>query len=98
MVKLDRQLSDSFPNKDQDTEVWITVIEYFRVRLDDIGSNFLEKEFMIHVLNNLPTDYYLQIALLEKRIGDKVKQITVEEMRAELSLNFERLNMTYKKD
>jgi hypothetical protein len=30
---------------------------------------------------------------LEKRIGDKDKSLTVKEVRAELSLNFERLNM-----
>jgi hypothetical protein len=44
-------------------------------------------------LNNLPTEYNLQLALLEKSIGDKDKPLTVEEMRAELSLRFERLNM-----
>jgi hypothetical protein len=35
---------------------------------------------MIHVLNNLPDEYDLQLGLLEKRIGDKDKPLTVEEI------------------
>jgi hypothetical protein len=50
------------------------------------------------VLNNLPTGYNLQFALLEKRFGDKDEPLTVEEIRAELSLRFERLNMKYTKN
>jgi hypothetical protein len=43
---------------------------------------------MIHVLNKLPTEYNLQLVLLEKRIEDKDKSlIVVEEIRAELSLS-----------
>jgi hypothetical protein len=45
---------------------------------------------MIHVLNNLTSDYDLQLALMKKRIGDNEKPLTVEEIRTELSLCFER--------
>jgi Zinc knuckle len=48
---------------------------------------------MIHVLNNLTPDYDLQLALMEKRIGDNDKPLTVEEIRAELSQCFERLSV-----
>jgi hypothetical protein len=41
---------------------------------------------MIHMLSNLTTDYDLQLALLERKIGDKEKPLTVEESRAKLSL------------
>jgi hypothetical protein len=40
-------------------------------------------------LNNLPIEYNLQLALLEKRIGDRDKPLAFEEMRAELSLRVE---------
>jgi hypothetical protein len=48
---------------------------------------------MIHVLNNIPTEYNLQLTLLEKRIEDKDKPLTVEEIQTDLSLVFEILNM-----
>jgi hypothetical protein len=56
-----------------------------------MGSSIPENQFKIHVLNNLIADYDLQIALLEKRIGVKERSLTVDEIRAELSLHFERL-------
>jgi hypothetical protein len=39
---------------------------------------------MIHVLNNLTSDYDLQIALLERKIGDVANPLTVGEIRTEL--------------
>jgi hypothetical protein len=53
---------------------------------------------MIHVLNNLTPDYDLQVVLLERRIGDVEQPLTVSEIRAELSLRFERINKNLNKD
>jgi hypothetical protein len=47
---------------------------------------------MIHVLNKLTSDYDLQLVLIEKRVGDALNHLTVEDIKAELSLCFERLN------
>jgi hypothetical protein len=47
---------------------------------------------MIHVLSNLTSDYDLQVALLERRIGDVEQPLTVTEIRPELSLHLERIN------
>jgi hypothetical protein len=49
---------------------------------------------MIQVLNNLTTDYNIQLALMEKRIVDLKKPLSMEEIKAELSLCFERLNVS----
>jgi hypothetical protein len=68
------------------------------VRLDDMGSSIFEYQFMVHVLKNLTSDYELQLALMEKRIGEKEKPLTVEEIRAELSLHCERLRMNSTKN
>jgi hypothetical protein len=48
---------------------------------------------MIHILNNLTSDYKLQLAMMERRVGDIEKPLTVEEIRGKLSLCYERLNM-----
>jgi gag-polypeptide of LTR copia-type len=92
MVKLDKQFRDSSLKKGEDPEVWITQLEDISARLEEMGLEILEKQFMIHVLNNLPPDYDLQVALLERRIGDEKDPLTVSEIRSELSLRFERLN------
>jgi hypothetical protein len=56
MIKLDKQFRDSTLKKGQDPEVWIIKLDYYCVRLDDFGSRISENQFMIHVLNNLPTE------------------------------------------
>jgi hypothetical protein len=48
---------------------------------------------MIHILNNMTSDYDLQLALMERRINDKVSPLTVDEIRDDLNLKFERLNI-----
>jgi hypothetical protein len=90
MVKLDKQFRDSFLKKDQYPEVWITELKDFCIRRDHMVSSISENQFMIHVFINFPTEYDLQLALLEKRIGDKYKQLPKKETRTDLSLSFER--------
>jgi hypothetical protein len=58
-----------------------------------MDSSISENQFMIHILNNLTSDYELQFAMMERRVGDIEKPLTVEEIRGELSLHYERLNM-----
>ncbi len=44
---------------DEDPDVWITNLEAFRHRMDEIGlvGRMSDTEFMIHVLNILPEQY-----------------------------------------
>jgi hypothetical protein len=50
-------------------------------------------QFIFNVLNNLTSDYDPQLALMERRVGDADKPLSVEEVRGELNLRFKRLNM-----
>jgi hypothetical protein len=93
MVKLEKQFRELSLKKCQDPEVWITKLEDLCVKLKNMGSCITENQFMIHILNNLTSDYDLQLALMERRVGDADKALTVEEVRGELNLRFERLTM-----
>jgi gag-polypeptide of LTR copia-type len=75
--------------KGENPEVWITELEDLRIRLEDMGSIISDNQFMIHVLNNLTSDYDLQLVLMEKRVGDSEKPLSIEEIKAELGLHFE---------
>jgi hypothetical protein len=48
---------------------------------------------MIHILDNRTLNYDLQLALIERRVGNADKPLTVEEVRGELNLRYKRLNM-----
>jgi hypothetical protein len=93
MVKLENQFREISLKKGQDPEVRITELEDLCVKLENIGSCMPENQFMIHLLNNLTSDYDLQVALIERRVGNADKLITVEEVRENLNLRSERLNM-----
>jgi gag-polypeptide of LTR copia-type len=93
LVKLDRQFRELSIKKGQDPEILITELEDFSVKLDKMGSSILENRFLIHILNNLTSDYDLQLALMERKIGINENPLTVKDIRAELSLRFQRLGM-----
>jgi hypothetical protein len=69
MVKLEKQFRELLLKKGLDAEVWITELEDLRVKLENMGSLITENQLMIHVLNNLTSDYDLQLALMEGRVG-----------------------------
>jgi hypothetical protein len=83
MVKLEKQFRALSLGKGEDPVVWKTELEDLRIRLEDMGSTISDNQFMIHVLNNLTTDYNLQLVIMEKRV-----------VEAGLSLCFERLNVS----
>ena len=93
LVKLEKQFRELSLKKDEDPEVWITQLEDLRVRLEAMDSIISDNQFMVHILNNLTSEYELQVAMMERRVGDAEKPLTIEEIRGELSLRFERLNL-----
>jgi hypothetical protein len=62
------------------------------MKLDELGSSISENQFILHILNNITANYDLQLAMMEKRINDKINPLTIDEIRADLNLRFERLN------
>jgi gag-polypeptide of LTR copia-type len=92
LVKLEKQFRELSLKKGQDPEIRITELVDLCVSLETMDSSILENQFMIHILNNLTSDYKLQLAMMEKRVGDIENPVTVEEIKGELSLRFERLN------
>jgi gag-polypeptide of LTR copia-type len=81
MVKLEKQFIGLALKKGQYPEVWITELEDLCMRLEEMGSSISDNQFMIHMLNNLTSDYELQLALMENRVGDAENSLTVEEIR-----------------
>jgi hypothetical protein len=61
------------------------------MKFKDMGSTMTDDQFMIHVRNNLTSDYELQMVLLEKRIANKENPLEVEKSREAWNLIFERL-------
>ena len=78
-------------NKRDDPDVWIGHLEDLRIRKEQQGSVTTDKEFMMHVLNNLPKEYETQQSMLEKRLKDVEDPLAIEEIRTDLNLCYQRL-------
>ncbi len=90
-TKLHSQFYQSQLRKTVDPEVWITEMEDLRARLEDAGSTMADDHFMTQILNCLTDEYLLEVKLMEKRIGATNEPLTIEEMKNELGLAYERL-------
>jgi Zinc knuckle len=92
LVKTERILRDSTLGKNEDPEVWINSLEDQQIALDVRGSSMTEDQLMVQVLNSLTSDYELQMLLIEKRIGNRENLVSIEALKDELSLRFERIS------
>jgi len=50
-----------------------------------------DEDFIIHVLNNLPLEYEVQISKLEERFSSTTNPLTIGDMRNKLNLKYARL-------
>jgi hypothetical protein len=92
LVKLEKQFRKCSLQKGQDPDIWITELEDYRMRLEELGSRISDNQFILHTLNNMTEDYDLQLAMMEKRVTDKSNPLTIDKIRDYLKLGFERVN------
>jgi hypothetical protein len=59
---------------------------------EELGSSISDNQFILHILNNMTEDYDLQFAMMEKRVTDNSNPLTINKIRDDLNLRFERLN------
>jgi hypothetical protein len=58
----------------------------------EMGSKISDTQFLLHIMNNLTPEYENQINLHEQRIDDDFNPLSIEDLREELNLRYERLN------
>jgi hypothetical protein len=54
-----KQFRQSALKKGHDSDIWITELEDYRMKLDGLGSNISENQFILHILNNMTANYDL---------------------------------------
>ena len=94
LIALKKEFTNSrLESRMNDPDIWIGNLEDLRIRIEQQGSSMNDLDFMIHILNNLPKDYEISQAKLEDRLGDDIDPLTIEEIRTELNLKFQRMNL-----
>ena len=95
MIKLVKEFGQmSLSGPDKDPEEWITNLEYVRARLGQLGKKIEEEDAMIHILNNLPVEYENTVEVMERRLDDTMDPLTIDIIRDELSLKYEKIKRT----
>ena len=70
LIKIKRKVAKSRLKKNtKDPEEWITELEELCDHLENMGSIMSDEDLMIHVLNNLPSEYELQVEQMEEKVN-----------------------------
>ena len=89
--KINRLFYQAKLKKQVDPDVFVTYLEGLRTTMGDMNNFITDKQFIMHVMNNLNKDYDNTVENLEKLIDNKNDPLTIEQMREDLSLKHERL-------
>ena len=94
LMALKKEFTNSrLSKKSEDPDVWMSTLEDLRIKMESQGSNMTDVDFMIHILNNLPSVYEVSQAKLEDRLNDEIDPLTIEEIRTELNLKYQRMHL-----
>jgi len=72
----------------EDPDVWMSQLEDLRGRLKDMNAPISDNNFYVHILNNLPPEYEVQVSKLEERFGSTTNPLTIQDLRNELNLKY----------
>ena len=95
-IKLKKEFANSdLGGVDNRPDEWMTNLESMRSQMNAINinnkTNMSEVDLIIHILSNLPEEYEVAIAELEKELQDTSKTLDIEEVRRVLNSRYERI-------
>jgi gag-polypeptide of LTR copia-type len=100
LMQLTREFHSKSLQSGHDPDVYITNLEAIKVQMAELDHEINEKSLILHILNNLNDDYEMEVKMLEhrmQRLKDEGKEMSIEEVRIELNLRYERLKQSNKK-
>ena len=71
--------------KSEDPDVWISELEILRSRLNELGPVIDDEFLILHILNNLPSDYDNVVENLEERVDSVINPLGLEDVPQKLS-------------
>ena len=96
-VKIMGQLLTSrLTKRNKDPEVWISELEMLRSRLSEMGTTIDDEFLILHILNNLPSDYDNVVENLEERVDLTTNPLGIEDVCQKLSEKFEKMRLRKK--
>jgi len=75
----------------EDPDVWLTNLESIQMKLAETSYTISDKQLMIHIMNNLPKEYNIQVSKLESQLNDQNNSLMVNNIQTELTLRYVRI-------
>jgi gag-polypeptide of LTR copia-type len=102
LMQLTRDFHSKTMKPNQDPDVFITDLEALKVKMAELNHEVSDKALILHVLNNLSDHYEMEVKMLEHKMQlykDQTpsKELSIEEVRTELNLRYERLKKAHGK-
>ncbi len=96
LVHLTREFHSKSHKPGTDPDIFITELEALQVQMNELDYEISNKALILHVLNNLNSEYEMEIKFMEMKMQqlkdeDKGNELSIEDVRAELNLRYERL-------
>ena len=96
LLKFKRKFENSkLESAEIDPEEWISELEGLTIEIEsiDVTSAISERELMVKILNNLPSEYDVVLDGLETRLNNAsgTDGLTLEDVREKLSTRYERI-------
>ena len=91
-LKLKRQFTNSnLTDWKKDPDDWITELDILQTQLEEMGHTISDKDLMIHILNNFPTEYKSKVASLVKDLDNEDCPLTLAQMTNELNFKYKKI-------
>ncbi len=100
LVHLTREFHSMKLKTKQDPEVFITDLEALKLKLAASKHIIDDKGLILHILYSLTKDYDVEVKLIEHKmelLEAKKEEITIEEIRSQLSDKYEKLKSNWEK-
>ena len=82
--------------KSEDPDVWISELEILRSRLNELGPVIDDEFLILHILNNLPSDYDNVVENLEERVDSVINPLGLEDVPQKLSEKLKKMRIRKK--
>lgn len=77
----------------KDPEIWISELEILRSRLKEMGTDIDEEFLILHILNNLQSNYDNVVENLEERVDSVLNPLGLEDVHQKLSEKYEKMKL-----
>jgi hypothetical protein len=93
LSKINKEFYGAKLKDKSDPNVWITQLEELRTQMETMNSTMDDRQFLLHILNNIGKEYETTVLMLEQKLGksDDDCTLTIEELREALCLRHERI-------